>query len=413
VSHAYPGSAPRPNALLVTETKTGRGHVTNLVNFARALLPKYRLDAAIPESEVQKELLPYCRKVFNGPRLEHYLSDYQKLHDAGFSPVTLGDLLALYGFCNKDFIQNRFKWWQDFLWLNKTELVVADFAPFAQLAAQSLGVKTANVGMAMTVPPPGMQRFSPILEGDGPKPQIPEEKILDCINKTLVPLGMPELENLPDVFKCDLRFACSLPFWDPYVFWRNEPYFMPFSSPPLPNRRDGRQIFVYLSEHVSQLKVVMDALGQTKLPVRLIINQDQQWKPENITYNNIRIERRLIPPSEIANQARMIICAGQAGISALALFSGIPFLALPQLKEQVNNAHGAARLGVSKNINANDLGRNCSVWDLSELISDMYRDPNYQQRAAHQALQLRSRFPSDTGDAIRRHMSRLALDSIA
>lgn len=413
MSQGYLGSAPRRNALLVTETKTGRGHVTTLVNFARALLPKYRLDAVTPDSSVQEELLPFCRKVFNGPRLEHHHAEYQKLHDAAFHPVTMGDLLALYGFCNADYISNRFKWWQDFLWLNRPELVVADFAPFALLAARSIGINTVNVGMAMTVPPPGMQRFSPILEGDGPKPQIPEEKILQSINKALAPLGMPELENLPDVFKCDLRFACSLAIWDPYIFWRNEPYFMPISKPPLPNRRDGQQIFVYLSEHVSQLKVVMDALGQTKLPVRLVIGQDQHWTPDNIEYKNIRIEQHTLPPNEIATQARMIVCAGQAGISSLALFSGIPFLALPLLKEQVNNAHGAARLGVSKHVNANDLGTSCSVADLCKLVAGMYRDQNLQHRAAHQALKLRSKFPSDTVTSIRRHMSRLALDEIA
>ncbi len=407
---AYIGSASRRRALLATETKTGRGHIINLTNFARALVTKYSLDAVTPETTAQKELLPFCQQVFNGPRLEHHYDEYQKLHDGAFSPVTMGDLLALYGFCDADFTRKRIKWWQDFLWLNKTELLVADFAPFALLAARSLKIKTANVGMAMTVPPPGMQRFSPILEGDGPKPQIPEEKILSCLNKAIAPLGVPEIDNLPDVFKSDLRFACSFPFWDPYVFWRDEHYFRPIATPIPASNRNGKQIFAYLSEHVSNFKVVIDALGQTNMPVRIIVNHDQRWTPNNIEYRNIRIDRRELPPSEIIKESRLIICAGQAGISALALFAGIPFLAIPHLKEQVNNARGAERLGVTKNIIANELGKTYSVAELGKLISDMYRDQNYQQRAEYQALKLRSRFPTDTVDSIRRHMSRLLLD---
>jgi UDP:flavonoid glycosyltransferase YjiC (YdhE family) len=413
VPQAYNGSASRRHALLATETKTGRGHITTLTSFARALLPKYRLDAVTPETTAQKELLPFCRQVFNGPRLEHHYEEYKELHDGKFSPVTMGDLLALYGFCNADFTRKRIKWWQDFLWLNKTELLVADFAPFALLAARSLNIKTANVGMAMSVPPLGMQRFSPILEGDGPKPQIPEENILSCLNKTIAPLGVSEMDTLPEVFKSDLRLACSFPFWDPYAFWRDEQYFMPIATPTTPPERDGKQIFVYLSEHVSNLKIVIDALGQTKIPVRLIINHDQQWRPDNIEYKNIRIERRAIPPSEIIKDSRLIVCAGQSGISALALFAGIPFLTIPRLKEQVNNARGAARLGVSKYVNADDLEKTFSVAELSKLISEMYRDQNYHQRAAHQALKLRSKFPTDTTDSIRKHMSRLFVDGLA
>lgn len=397
----------RRAALLATETSTGRGHVVNLTTMARALAGRFVLDAVTPDRPWQEDLLPFCRQVLMGPTLKHDVNTYLNYCHQPFNPVTLGDLLVLYGFREKQELARQIRWWQDVMWRQKTELLVADFAPCAMFAARSLGIPVVNTGMAVTVPPTGMKRFAPILEEDGPKPQINEFETVLAINEALCSVGVPEISSLPDVFQSDVRLPCSFPFWDPYMCWRDGPYQSPLRK--LPPESDGRgpEIFLYLSDHVMHAEALLEALGSLRLPVRAVSAGRHSEEIARLKQFDFIVEQRQVAMEDIVKKTRLILCAGQAGTCALALLSGIPLIAFPQYKEQIANARGAEHRGGAKVFTYANWGLSLSAAELAREISHVYRNENYHDHTRKLASQLRNTVPSDTVLSAQREMARV------
>jgi hypothetical protein len=344
-------AAPAPRrALLCSEAWQGRGHVTTLATVARALAPLWRSQGIIAQVDHADVLASVCDRVDRGMHLA-------PPPDAIPSPsLNWGGWLRMRGFGDPALLRWRFDWWVAALDAIRPALVVADFAPTALLAARARGIPSVVTGAAFSLPPATLARFPDLLSAAEealqgaarpPAPPIDEDALRDSINTTLVPLGLPPLARLPEVFAADLSLPRGVAIWDPYDGLRDRPLLMPVAELPPLQRQPGAEVFIYFSTSELDDPATRAALLRLPYPATLAGLRLTEAQARDLSANpRITVAPALLPPAEIVRRARVIVCAGQAGTLALSVLAGVPVLALPAQHEQLSNAlRAAAALG--------------------------------------------------------------------
>ena len=397
--------------LLCCETGLGRGHVTILADVARALAPEFRCQALIAQREHIEILLRAGAKVERCPVLE-------RLPGVPRSPAAnWAGWLRARGFGDPAVLRGRFDWWLAALDQIRPALLVGDFSPTALMAARARGIKAVAVGAAYGVPPATLDRYPDLLTHDelatqgifpGTGPAIDEDALRETINATLGPLGLPHLAKLPEIYAADLSLPTGVAAWDPYDGLRAHPLILPLAEmPPLQNR-PGAAVFVYFSGRELADPATLAALQALPYPATLVVPALSSEQAAALGANpRLRIALGPLMPAQIVAEARVIICAGQAGTLALAVLGGRPVLALPTHAEQLSNGlRAAAELGHVRVLPAAQRSADAIL----DTVAALWSRPALSAAARLMALDLRDAYPESALDSYRRHLLPLLRD---
>ncbi|MBY0238082.1 MAG: hypothetical protein K2X55_02100 [Burkholderiaceae bacterium] len=66
----------------------------------------------------------------------------------------LAEIILEYGYLEPDGLAGLVQGWRALMTLTRADIVIGDYAPTAMLAARTLGVRSASVGIGFTLPPP-------------------------------------------------------------------------------------------------------------------------------------------------------------------------------------------------------------------------------------------------------------------
>lgn len=398
-------------ALLANETGQGRGHVTTLATVARALHGRFACTAALSRREQAGALALLCRSVLPAPVLGRR-PDAEVLGLPADAPPdappprwadSWANWIGRRGFRNPDRLARQVRFWQDTIWQTGAALVVADYAPCALLAARALGVPSVVIGNAVGIAPPDMPAFPPLSEVPGGV-LLDEGETVALANRALVPLGVPALDRLAQVFEATLQLPRGLALWDPYGPWRRAPLVLPIDRLPPRSTGEGTTIFAYLTLDQLAEPGMAATLATLDLPMRLVVPGLPPEQAAGLAAANPRltVAATPLPPDEIARIARLILCQGQAGTAALAVLAGVPMLALPQHNEQACNARGAAATGAHRMLLPGARGPQA----LAATLRQMWQDAGLGLRARDLAATLRPAFPEDAQTVITRALAR-------
>ncbi len=228
-------------ALLAWECGTGRGHLSELKSIAEALEDRFEFDAALCLMQHADEIRPLCSSVFQAAFLNYDRSDRIALGDIPTS--TWGEYLGDLGFRDQEFLSRQIAWWQEIIRARRISLVIGDFAPCALLAARGLGVPAVAAGIGYTVPPPGTEKF-PIFIPEYAERIHDEAQMTECVNRAAMPLGVPEIRHLPDIYACEAQIVRTIPLLDPYSGDRRDPLIPPRIEMGAHDFEDREEIFV-------------------------------------------------------------------------------------------------------------------------------------------------------------------------
>ena len=129
----------RPRALLANEAGAGRGHILTLRSIAQGLGPGFDFDAALANLDHAGELADIGAEVFPGVKL---IYDRSRRQGPGAIPTaTWADYLGDLGFADPDRLRLLVAWWVDVFLTRGIEVLVADYAPTAMIAAQALAAR--------------------------------------------------------------------------------------------------------------------------------------------------------------------------------------------------------------------------------------------------------------------------------
>ena len=391
--------------LLCNEAAAGSGHVTALASIARALRPECRIQAILPRPEHAEMLAPLCERLDLGPQIRRM---------PGLSPsrgLSWPNWLYNRGFGDHDVLRRRFTWWREVLSAIRPDLVVAEFAPNALMAARSLGIRSTLAGATYYTPPSSLPRFPDLLtpeaataHGAPPDPAAPadEDSLCSTINEALVPLGLPQLDRLAALYTADLSLPRGLSLCDPYAEWREAPLILPLPRLPATSDDEGDEIFIYFSGKELKEPAICEALNRLPLPARLVAPHLTSEQVRILSANpRLRIAESKLPPDTIVARSRVILCAGQSGTLGLALLAGVPVLALPMQHEQLSNAlRASAQIDTCRMLPR----QHRTAARIVDTLAELYHDPALQHRARRHARPLRQSYDQTNIESYRRYL---------
>lgn len=279
-------------------------------------------------------------------------------NDLGPAPSTLPasypEVLLPFGYRDASTLAPLADSWREPLEAWKPDILVADFAPTAMLAARALGIRRVNYGSGFTVPP----RLSPLPSFRFDE-AVPTERIAradaqasEAASGVLRAWGARPLGCFADLLECDEEFLCTFPELDSYGMRPASGYWGPRFQTSAGARmswpaRGGKRVLVYMKRGYVHLDAVIDLLAGGTLRVALYVeglDAERRARFEGPTRRASDSPMRL---DSLLDECALVVSHG-GELTTGTLARGIPQLVFPLQYEQYINARRVEQLGAGR-----------------------------------------------------------------
>jgi UDP:flavonoid glycosyltransferase YjiC (YdhE family) len=322
------------------------GHVLSCAGLARSLAARGHSIAFMLRERSALQMVPEAEgyEVFDAPRSP------REAREVGV-PVSYADILLGCGYRDANDVGALLAGWRSLLAQWKPDLVVADFAPTALLAARSLGIRRVTYGNGFFTPP----RLSPLPPFRVDEPPDParlaaaDAAALVGANSALAQAGADPLARLADLFAVDEDFLCTYPELDHYGTRPVSGYWGPRLRTDLGNPMDfpagaGKRVLVYVQRSLPQLDALADALAAGGHRVIAFIPGLDDERRARLSGRGRGVIDRPIRLDIALRQCELLVCHG-GEIAGGALASGVPVLLFPTHYEQYLTARRLEQSG--------------------------------------------------------------------
>jgi UDP:flavonoid glycosyltransferase YjiC (YdhE family) len=373
--------------LLAWQIGDGRGHISKLRVIGESLTAAgLQCSAALTDLEFSAELKHVAPTILGMPRLPYF---HGWREQASHPPAaTYGEFLGDLGFASSRIIAEHLRRWRDVIEKTRADVVIAEQAPIALLAARSLSIPCVSLGTTYTLPPTNLDRF-PVLLDEFHRCRWSEQEMCQAISEAIAPFGLPPLTRLAELYTADIALSVGIKLLDPYNASRREERISPdIGSNPLdePWRRERNEVFAYLSTGNRFDSRIIEALAKLKLPLRVYAAGITQEWAARFRQQGIQIENRPVRPFQIMRRSRVLFHSGSYGTMCLGIYAGIPQVAVPQQLEQLFNARKLQEVGAGWCIEPDEGPVHF------DQINEAYESAERQTAAIDLALQTRKEF---------------------
>jgi UDP:flavonoid glycosyltransferase YjiC (YdhE family) len=353
--------------LFAWELGGGKGHITTLSRLAKRLKHlDLRFVAVVKSPDAAGALSELGVEVMQAP-----LWPSASMTDAQIaksSSSTMGDVLATAGLADRQGLSRLLGEWDHHFARIRPDLVVADLAPAAGLAARGR-IPLMLVGNGYTLPPAEMQRFPPLHQIS--PPASAEQETLSVVNAVLQGRGQARLDRLPQVFAADARLVLTFPLLDPYGLQRVQPVDGPvLDEVPRASDPDAGTIFAYLSREYRLHRDSPAAFRAVAPRLRIHAPGLSDAQAGELRQAGAIVEVEPVQPANALASARLIVHYGGGGLAAEALAAGVPQLVLSMQVEQDLNGSALLRAGLGRLIRAYDPASRIDAKTIDELFQD-------------------------------------------
>lgn len=273
------------------------------------------------------------------------------------NPINFSQILYNLGFYSPEIVYTHISLWKNYFTLIDPDIVIFDFSPFALIASQKFSFKKVIINEGYLVPPDLTPLPSVIEESpENNKLQELEDKILSYINKACEMAKLPKLNRISQIFYLPdtLRFLKTLPEFDPYVKYRENPNYILFQPPEIEEKLysilSKYRCFGYLKPH-KNISAIVNLLKSYNIKSLIVIDGVK----ETIIDESIVITNKLVNIRNIANSLEFAILNGNINSVIDFLMLGIPVFNLPLTVNQflISESVSFHKLGAWANINNN------------------------------------------------------------
>ena len=338
--------------LLAWELGANLGHATRLRSIALALKARgHRVSFALRDVVSIRGML--------GPELGPTLQAPLRLDAAPRAAWSLADVLLTCGYDSLPSLSGLAGAWQQLIELTGCDLVLADHAPTALLAARLAGRPALHVGHGFSIPP----RQSPLpifRDWAAVSPAHAAESealVLAHVNGVLQAQGKPALPHLCELFYPEQTWLLTWPELDHCAgagraateYRGPDCEFQPGVAPHWP-ATPGPRVFAYLRASHPDHAEVLRALHVRGLPTVCFFPDRAQSKAVAFESPHIHYSEQPLDLRQVMDDCALVVChAGQATV-AQALRAGVPCLLLPTQSEQFLLARQVERCGAGINV---------------------------------------------------------------
>ena len=325
----------------------GLGHVMSCAGLAGGLELRGHRIAFMFRELPQLGVIPESRNydVFQAPRSP------REGEGVSTTPASYADILLGCGFADPRELAGLAAGWRSLLAGWKPDLVVADFAPTALLAARTLGLPCVTYGSGFFVPP----RASPLPPFRVDTPVDPgyvasaDARALASVNQVLERFGTPRLEQLAQLFDAREHFLCTFPELDHYGnretsgYWGPRVRFDRGADVAWPDGT-GKHVFVYVRAGLHQLDELIDVLRSSPHRVIAYIPGLDDKRRERLAGRTRIVSERPIRLERFIRSCDLLVAHG-GDLAMGALMHGVPSLNFPVHYEQYLTARRLEQLG--------------------------------------------------------------------
>jgi UDP:flavonoid glycosyltransferase YjiC (YdhE family) len=317
------------------------------------------------------------------------------------SPViSLAEILAGNGYLRADALAGLVAGWQGVMEMAQPDVVVADYAPTANIAARIQGIPVATVGIGFYLPPdaaplPPFRTWEPIQAG---RVEHFDQLVCTSVNTVLAEQGAQPVAKLADIFRGDLPLLCTWPELDHYKRGAlpegqlyHGPTFLPSGgeAPAWP-QGDGPKVFAYVRGSHPDHAALLQALDQMGCGTLCYMPEVAAGKPEPVSSPRIRYAKAPVHLGEAFTQCQAVVChAGEATL-AQAILAGVPVLLMPTQAEQFLMAMRVEECGAGINVSTRP-----RPTPFKDLLTTLLNKPDH----ATQAKAMATRYQAFTHEA--------------
>ena len=321
-------------ALFGWELGANLGHLSAIARLVdRFTSAGFTLVFAVPDVVSARLVLPETALVIPAPVWPFSAFAGGRLGYCGY-----GDLLTQAGFHEPERLTAMARAWQALFALTRPDVLIADHAPAALVAARAAGLPVFSIGSPYTPPPPG----------PGPLPQyradiapaLPDSRHIESAAQTAVALkSAARFTRAADLISADQSFAIGISALDPYAPLRRVALYAPPGgfTPPAPLTGDAR-LFAYLGADMDGVESVVQGLTLTGVPTEIYLRHANAALSHFLTRAGIRVHEKPADLRDVFSRVSHVMSHAGAMLSAEAFHAGKVHLMLPRQGEQQLNA---------------------------------------------------------------------------
>ena len=264
-----------------------------------------------------------------------------------------GDLLRHVGFHESVTLRSMMAHWHNLMALFEPDLIVADHAPSALLAARMANLPAAQLATGFTLPPfeKPLPVIRPWLDERAGKRREDERVFLTNINVLLREAGRPILKALFELYDTELPLILSFPELDYFadrragvrhtgaVFELDQG-----DTAEWPAGGNGRRVFAYLRAD-THLDFLLAGLRMSGASVIACIPGANAGVLARHAETRIRSVTQPLALRPVLRRAHAAVTPSGVGITSACLSLGVPVVGIPVTAEAFYTASSVTRLG--------------------------------------------------------------------
>jgi len=296
-----------------------------------------RAHAVFGELPVRVVQAPICTKTYSG------------LQEP---PLNYAEILMRYGYLDGPLLAGMLRAWRGLFDIVRPEVLIADHAPTALLAARGMRVGRIVTGAPFTVPAPAdtTPNLRPWVEVPRERLASSDAAVLAIANRGLPP-GADRLSAVMDIFDGAAPLICGVPEIDPYAPRRNAQYLglhgglMGSAAPQWPDG-NGPRLFAYLQADYRHIDAALAALAASGARCVVFMAAVPPALREKHEGAHLRFSAGMLDLDRTVTESDLCVTHGNFGTISEVLRRGRPMVALPLDLEKFLTAIALHKLNV-------------------------------------------------------------------
>lgn len=269
-------------------------------------------------------------------------------------PVNYADVLRVSGFADAREVAARLNAWRGMLTLVRPDVLVADHAPTALLAARLADIPHLSIGNGFAIPPavspwPSIRPWETVPDQTLARAETRLDRVLDAAQKAL---GHARAVRVRDLFGAH-DILDTFAELDHYGARPDGHYVGPIVSVSQALRvawqsREGPKVLAYLRPAVPGFAAILQALARLDAEVLCVAPGMPPEAAKQFATRRLRIALAPLDLPPLLEHADLAVGYGNGGFSTQAMLAGVPLLMRPRHVEQALFAHRVEALGAGK-----------------------------------------------------------------
>ncbi|MDP1650653.1 MAG: glycosyltransferase [Rubrivivax sp.] len=372
--------------LLAWELGGGMGHMVPLVQVAQSLLQRgHEVHFVLRDLSGARSALGALAA---SPQVHLWQAPVWLLpYQAAQPSASYAELLFHAGYLDAERLRALVQGWQSLLDVIQPDLLLADHAPTALLAARGRPLRRALIGSGFFLPPATqpLPSFREWERTDAQRLAYTEARVLATCNAVLAADGRTPLAALHQLVAADEHFLLTWPELDHYSPGRQgrpgAHYWGPLpapeqGAPALWSQGPEPPLFAYLKGDYASLETVLQQLARAPCRTLAHVSGLTAAQRQRHAGARLRFSEGSVAMDSAMAQAHAVLCHAGAGTICTALQAGLPLLLLPMQVEQLLLARRVQATGAGEVLIGADIaGR------LLSTLARVLGDASLRQRA--------------------------------